>query len=71
MSSVYVVCCIFLKTYKIYFCIQTNSVDPDQSAQWNNDNKADNNCCGVVGILRAKKTIPTLIKGAISPAGNS
>ena len=29
MSSVYVVCWIFLQTY---FCIQANSVDPDQTA---------------------------------------
>ena len=32
MSSVYVVCWIFLKTLQIYFCIQANSVDPDQTA---------------------------------------
>ena len=32
MSSVYVVCWIFLQTFQTYFCIQTNSVDPDQTA---------------------------------------
>ena len=32
MSSVYVVCWIFLLTFQTYFCIQANSVDPDQTA---------------------------------------
>ena len=32
MSSGYVVCWIFLQTFQTYFCIQTNSVDPDQSS---------------------------------------
>ena len=32
MSSVYVVCWIFLQTFQIYFCIQANIVDPDQTA---------------------------------------
>ena len=34
MSSVYmyVVCWIFLQTFQTYFCIQANSLDPDQSA---------------------------------------
>ena len=32
MSSVYVVCWIFLQTSQTYFCIQANSVDPDQTA---------------------------------------
>ena len=32
MSSVYVVCWIFLQTFKTYFCIQANMVDPDQTA---------------------------------------
>ena len=32
MSSVYVVCYIFLQTFQTYFCIQANSVDPDQTA---------------------------------------
>ena len=32
MSSVYVVCWIFLQTFQTFFCIQTNSVDPDQTA---------------------------------------
>ena len=32
MSSVYVVCWIFLQTFQTYFCIQANSVDPDQNA---------------------------------------
>ena len=29
--SVYVVCWIFLQTFQIYFWIQANSVDPDQT----------------------------------------
>ena len=53
MLSVYVVCWIFLQTFQTYFCIQANSVDPDQTAPliWvhtvckNADDKADNNCC--------------------------
>ena len=32
MSSVCVVCWIFLQTFQTYFCIQANSVDPDQTA---------------------------------------
>ena len=32
MSSVYVVCLIFLQTFQAYFCIQANSVDSDQTA---------------------------------------
>ena len=32
MSSVYVLCWIFLQTFQTYFCIQANSVDPDQTA---------------------------------------
>ena len=32
MSSVYVVCWIFLQTSQSYFCIPANSVDPDQTA---------------------------------------
>ena len=32
MSSVYVVCWIFLQTFLTNFCIQANSVDPDQTA---------------------------------------
>ena len=32
MSSVYVICWIFLQTFQTYFCIQANSVDPDQTA---------------------------------------
>ena len=32
MLSVYVICWIFLQTFQIYFCIQANSVDPDQTA---------------------------------------
>ena len=32
MSSVYVVCWIFLQTFQIYFCIQANSLDQDQTA---------------------------------------
>ena len=32
MTSVYIVCWIFLQTFQTYFCIQANSVDPDQTA---------------------------------------
>ena len=32
MMTVYVVCWIFLLTFQTYFCIQANSVDPDQTA---------------------------------------
>ena len=32
MSSVYVVCWIFLQTFQTYFCIQANSVDAYQTA---------------------------------------
>ena len=32
MLSVYVVCWIFLQTFQTYFCMQANSVDPDQTA---------------------------------------
>ena len=32
MSSVYVVCWIFLQTFQTYFCIQANGVDSDQTA---------------------------------------
>ena len=32
MSSVYVVCWIFLQTFQTYLCIQANSVDPYQTA---------------------------------------
>ena len=32
MSSVYVVCWIFLKTFQTCFCVQANSMDPDQTA---------------------------------------
>ena len=32
MSSVYVVCWVFLQTFQTYFCMQANSVDPDQTA---------------------------------------
>ena len=51
MSSVYVVCWIFLQTLQTYFCIQANSVDPDQTAlqKWllksQADDKADDNSC--------------------------
>ena len=31
MSSVYVVCWIFLQTFQTYFSIQANSVDPYQT----------------------------------------
>ena len=29
MSSVYVLCWIFLQNFQTYFCIQANSVDPN------------------------------------------
>ena len=58
MSSVYVVCWIFLQTFQTYFCIQANSMDPDQTAsdlgphclqklllKSQADDKADDNCC--------------------------
>ena len=56
MSSAYVVCWKFLQTFQTYFCIQANSVDPDQTdlgphylQKWflksQADDKADNNCC--------------------------
>ena len=32
MSSVYVVCWIFLQTFQTYFCLHANSVNPDQTA---------------------------------------
>ena len=32
MSSVYAICWIVLQTFQTYFCIQANSVDPDQTA---------------------------------------
>ena len=32
MSSVFVVCWLFLQIFQTYFCIQANSVDPDQTA---------------------------------------
>ena len=59
--SVYVVCWIFLQNFQTYFCVQANSVDPDQTtprgAVWSEstvckndlksqaDGKADDNCC--------------------------
>ena len=58
MLSVYVVCWIFLQTFQTYFCIQANSVDPDQTApkriphclqKWllksQADDKADDDSC--------------------------
>ena len=32
MWSVYVICWIFLQIFQTYFCIQANSMDPDQTA---------------------------------------
>ena len=61
MSSVYVVCWIFLQTFLTYFCIPANSVDPGQTAphclqKWllksQADDKADDNF--VIGSLRVK-----------------
>ena len=37
MSSVYVVSWIFLQTFQTYFCIQANSVDPDQTLEEQSD----------------------------------
>ena len=50
MSSVYVVGWIILQTFQTFFCIQANSVDPDQTAllvdlKSQADDKADDNCC--------------------------
>ena len=60
MSSVFVICWIFLQTFQTYFCIQANSVDPDQTAPrgavWSGstlfaemtfkvEDKADDNSC--------------------------
>ena len=58
LSSVYVICWIFLLTFQTYFCIQANSVNPDQTgprgAVWSGatlfakmtaDDKADGSCC--------------------------
>ena len=60
MLFVYVVFWIFLQTFQTYFCIQVNSVDPDQTAplleeqsdlgphclkKWLLKSQADNNCC--------------------------
>ena len=59
MSSVYVVCLIFLQTFPTYFCMQANSVAHDQTrwAVWSGStlfakwllksqayDKADGNC---------------------------
>ena len=44
MLSVYVVCWLFLQTFQTHFCIQANSVDPDQTAPRSQaDDKADDN----------------------------
>ena len=32
MLSVYVVCWIFVQIFQTYFCMQANSVDPEQTA---------------------------------------
>ena len=56
MLSVYVICWIFLQAFQTYFCIQANSVDPDQSdlgshclQKWllksQVEDKANDNCC--------------------------
>ena len=54
MSSVYVVCWIFLQTFQTYICIQANSVEqsdlgPHCLQKWplksQVDEKADDNCC--------------------------
>ena len=63
MPSVYIVCWIVLLTLQTYFCIQANSVDPDQTAPEQSDlgphclqkcllksqadDKADNYCKGL------------------------
>ena len=71
MSSVYVVCWIFLQTSQTYFCIQANSVDPDERSSliWvyticNNDfqsNRQKTKQMTVVmfGILRIKWSLET------------
>ena len=59
MSSVYAVWLIFLQTFQTYYCIQANSVDPNQTAPsliWVHtvcknvlkpqaDDKVDDKCC--------------------------
>ena len=58
MSSVSVVCWIFLQTFQTYFGIQANNVDPDHTApdlgphclqkwllKWPVEHKADDNSC--------------------------
>ena len=44
MSSVYVVCWIFLQTFQTYFCIQANSVQK-LLLKSQADDKADDNSC--------------------------
>ena len=70
MSSVYVVCWIFLQIFETYFfCIQANNVDPDPlRAVWSGsklfeemllksqaDDKADDNCCDWQFKVKKKK----------------
>ena len=52
MSSVYVVCWIFLQTFQTYFCIQVeeqSDLSPQCLQKWflksKADNKADDYCC--------------------------
>ena len=76
MSSIYVVCWIFLQTFQTCFCIQANSVDPDQTAprgavwfwstlqKWllksQRDDKADDNCCD--WQFKGSRWVPYLLK---------
>ena len=52
MLSVYIVCWIFLQTFQTYFCIQANSVDPDQKQT----------TTVVIGSLRVKLLTFTVLK---------
>ena len=58
MSSVYVVCWIFLQTLQTYFCIQANSVDPDQTVCkndfQNHKQMTKQTTIVVIGSLRVK-----------------
>ena len=68
MSSVYVVCWILLQTFQTYFCMQANSVDPDQTARssliwvhtvskndfWNHKQMTKQSTIVVTGALRVK-----------------
>ena len=65
MSSVYVVCWIFLQTFQTYFCIQANSVDPDviwvhtvcRNDFLSNWQKTKQTTIVVIGALRVNKNL--------------